>query len=58
MNRQGKAVIQQINTKQKTIKVFCSTNGIVNRSLIRERWSKGLPGYKVLFIDVTKGKRL
>ena len=53
-----KAVIQQINTKQKTIKVFCHTEGIVNKTLIRERWSKGLPGYEVLFIDITKGKKI
>lgn len=53
-----KAIIQQINTKQKTIKVFCHTKGIVNKTLIRERWAKGLPGYKVLFIDVTKGKKI
>lgn len=53
-----KAIIQQIDTKQKTIKVFCNTNGIINKSHIRERWQKGLPGYKVLFIDVTKGKQI
>ena len=53
-----KAIIQQINTKKKIIKVFCHTKGIINKKQIRERWSKGLPGFEVKFIDVTKGKEI
>ena len=53
-----KAVIQQINTKDKKIKVFCNTTGVINKAHIRERWAKGLPGYEVIFIDVSKGKQI
>lgn len=52
------ALLQQINTKKKIINVFCNTEGIINKPVIRKAWGTRLPGYAVKFINCKTGKTI